>query len=139
MTKITSIKNRAAEHMLALLEGTRNGSESLQQALNRALNKATDRLNDCINARIESIGDSLIAQASAETAKPFDKANKVSAQIDKLNGAMDTLFSAHMKACAKLNERRASYLTDEELAKAREKSTALLVKRRALLNRKRYF
>lgn len=139
MTKITSIKNRAAEHMLALLEGTRNGNERLQSALNRALNKATDRLNDCINARIESIGDSFIAQASAETTKPFDKANKVSAQIDKLNGAMDTLFSAHLKATAKLGERGAAYLTDEELAKAREKSTALLVKRRELLNRKRYF
>ena len=137
MTKITSIKNRAAEHMLALLEGTRKGNERLQSALNRALNKATDRLNDCINARIESIGASLIAQASAETTKPFDKANKVAAQIDKMNAAMDTLFSAHLKACAKLNERRASYLTDEELAKAREKSTALLVKRRELLNRKR--
>ena len=137
MTKITSIKNHAAEHMLALLEGTRNGTERLQTALSRALNKATDRLNDCINARIESIGDSLIAQASAETTKPFDKANKVSAQIDKLNGTMDTLFSAHLKATAKLGERRAAYLTDEELAKAREKSTALLVKRRELLNRKR--
>lgn len=139
MTKITSIKNRAAEHMLALLEGTRNGNESLQSALNRALNKATDRLNDCINAHIESIGDSLIAQASAETTKPFDKANKVAALIDKLNDAMDNLLSAHLKAIAKLGERRASYLTDEELAKAREKSTALLVKRRELLNRKRYF
>ena len=132
MTKITSIKNRAAEHMLALLEGTRNGNERLQTALNRALNKATDRLNDCINARIESIGDSLIAQANAETTKPFDKANKVSAQIDKL-------FSAYLKAAAKLGERRAAYLTDEELANAREKSTALLVKRRELLSRKRHF
>ena len=139
MTKITSIKNRAAEHMLALLEGTRNGTERPQSALNRALNKAADRLNDCINARIESIGDSLIAQASAETTKPFEKASKVSAQIDKLNGAMHTLFSAHLKATAKLNERRAAYLTDVELAKARDKSTALLVKRRELLNRKRYF
>lgn len=89
--------------------------------LNRALNKATDRLNACVNARIESIGDSLIAQASAETTKPFDKANKVSAQIDKLT------------------KRRAAYLTDDELTKARDKSTALLVKRRELLNRKRYF
>ena len=139
MTKITSIKNRAAEHMLALLEGTRKGNERLQSALNRALNKATDRLNTCINARIESIGASLIAQASAETTKPFDKANKVSAQIDKLNGAMDTLFSAHLKVTAKLGEHRAAYLTDEELAKAREKSTALLVKRRELLNRRRLF
>ena len=137
MTKITSIKNRAAEHMIALLEGTRNGTERLHVALNRALNKVTDRLNDCVNARIESIGESLIAQASAETTKPFDKANKVLAQIDKLNGAMDTLFSAHLKATAKLGERRAAYLTDEELAKARDKSTALLVKRRELLNRKR--
>lgn len=139
MTKITSIKNRAAEHMLALLEGTRNGNERLQSALNRALNKAAGRLNACINARIESIGDSLIVQASAETTKPFDKANKVSAQIDKMNAAMDTMFSAHMKATAELGERRAAYLTDEELAKAREKSTALLVQRRELLNRKRYF
>lgn len=137
MTKITSIKNRAAEHMLALLEGTRNGNESLQSALNRALNKVSERLDNCINARIESIGDSLIAQASAETTKPFDKANKVSAQIDKLSGALDTLFSAHLKATAKLGERRAAYLTAEELAKARDKSKALLVKRRELLNRKR--
>lgn len=139
MTKITTIKNHAAEHMLALLEGTRNGTERLQTALNRALNKATDRLNDYVNARIESIGDSLIAQAHAETAKPFTKANKVSDQIAKLNDAMDTLFSVHLKATAKLGERRAAYMTDEELAKARDKATALLVKRRELLNRKRYF
>lgn len=139
MTKITSIKNRAAEHMLALLEGTRNGNERLQSALNRALNKATDRLDNCINTHIESIGDSLIAQANAETSKPFDKAHKISERIAKMNGVMDVLFSEHLKATAKLGERRAAYLTDEELAKAREKSTALLVKRRELLNRKRYF
>lgn len=139
MSNTEDLARRAAEHMLALLEGTRNGNERLQSALNRALNKATARLNACINARIESIGDSLIAQASVETTKPFDKANKVSAQIDKLNGAMDPLFSAHLKAIAKLGERRADCLTDEELAKAREKSKALLVKRRELLNRKRYF
>ena len=135
----TEIKIRIKEVVLAVAEAVSKGVNRLQSALNRALNKVSERLNDCINARIESIGDSLIAQASAETTKPFDKANKVSAQIDKLNGAMDTLFSAHLKACAKLNERRSTYLTDEELAKAREKSTALLVKRRELLNRKRYF
>lgn len=139
MTKITTIKNHAAEHMLALLEGTRNGTERLQTALNRALNKVSDRLDTCINASIESIGDSLIAQAHAEAAKPFAKANKVSEQIDKLNSAMDTLFSAHLKACAKLGERRAAYLTDEELDKANKKSTAMHIKRRELLNRKRYF
>lgn len=133
------IKTQSAELLLALLEGTRNGTERLQSVLNRALNKATDRLNACINARIESIGDSLSAQAHAETAKPFEKANKVSATIDKLNVAMDNLFNAHLKAIAKLGERRAAYLTDEELTKAHEKSTALLVKRRELLNRKRYF
>lgn len=135
----TEIKIRIAEIILAVAEAVSKGVNRLRYHLNRVLNKATDRLNDCINARIESIGDSLIAQASAETTKPFDKANKVSAQIDKLNGAMDTLFSAHLKATAKLGERRAAYLTDEELAKARDKSTALLVKRRELLNRKRYF
>lgn len=135
----TEIKIRIKEVVLAVAEAVSKGANRLQSALNRALNKATDRLNDCINALIESIVDSIIAQARAETTKPFDKANRVAAQIDKLNGAMDTLFSAHLKACAKLNERRASYLTDEELAKARDKSTALLVKRRELLNRKRYF
>ena len=139
MTKITSIKNRAAEHMLALLEGIRNGNERLQSALNRALNKETDRLNACINARIESIGDSLIAQAHAEAAKPFDRANKVSEQIDELNGAMDALLIVHLKVTEELGEHRAAYLTDEELNKANKKSTALLVKHRELLNRKRYF
>lgn len=135
----TEIKIRIKEVVLAVAEAVSKGLNRLRYHMNRVLNKVSDRLDDCINASIESIGDSLIAQASAETTKPFDKANKVSAQIDKLNGAMDTLFSAHLKACAKLGERRAAYLTDEELAKAHEKSTALLVKRRELLNRKRYF
>ena len=139
MSKTITIKVRIAEITLALAEATGNGVSRLQSGLNRVLNKATDRLNDCINARIEFIGDCLIAQAHAENNKPFDRANKVSAQIAKLNGAKDTLFSEHLKETAKLGERRASYLTDEELAKAREKSTALLVKRRELLNRKRYF
>lgn len=133
----TKIKIRITEINLAVAEAVSKGVNRLRYQLNRVLNKVSDRLDDCIDARIESIGDSLIAQASAETTKPFDKANKVAAQIDKLNGAMDVLFSAHLKACAKLGERRAAYLTDEELAKARDKSTALLVKRRELLNRKR--
>ena len=135
----TEIKIRIAEINLAVAEAVSKGVNRLRYHLNRVLNKVGERLDNCINARIESIGDSLIAQASAETTKPFDKANKVSAQIDKLNGAMDTLFSAHLKATAKLGERRAAYLTDEELVKASEKYTALLVKRRELLNRKRYF
>ena len=135
----TEIKIRIKEVVLAVAEAVSKGVNRLRYHMNRVLNKVSDRLNDCINARIESIGDSLIAQASAETTKPFDKANKVAAQIDKLNGAMDTLFSVHLKATSKLNERRAAYLTDDELAKARDKSTALLVKRRELLNRKRYF
>lgn len=117
----TEIKIRIAEIILALAESTSNGVTRLQAALNRALNKATGRLDDCINDSIESIGDSLIAQAHAEIMKPFDKANKVSEQIDKLH------------------ELRASYLTDEEVKKASDKCNALMVKRRELLNRKRYF
>lgn len=124
----TEIKIRNAEIILALAEATGNGVSRLQSGLNRALNKATDRLNTCINARIESIGDSLIAQAHAENTKPFDKANKVSEQVAKLN-----------EQIAKLNEQRAAYLTDEEVKKASDKCTALMVKRRELLNRKRYF
>lgn len=135
----TNIKIRIAEIILALAEATGNGVSRLQSGLHRVLNKVSERLDTCINARIESLGEALFVQASAETTKPFDKANKVSAHIEKLNVAMDTLFSAHLKATAKLGERRAAYLTDDELAKAREKSTALLVKRRELLNRKRYF
>lgn len=135
----TEIKIRIAEINLAVAEAVSKGVNRLRYHLNRILNKVSDRIDDCINARIEYIMYSLYAQANAETTKPFDKANKVSAQIDKLNGAMDVLFSAHLKACAKLGERRAAYLTDEELTKARVKSTALLVKRRELLNRKRYF
>ena len=139
MSKTIEIKVRIAETTLALAEATGNGVSRLQSGLNRVLNKATERLNAYINARIEALGEALFVQASAETTKPFDKANKVSAQIDKLNAAMDALFSTHLKECAELGERRAAYLTDEELAKASEKSTALLVKRRELLNRKRYF
>ena len=117
----TEIKIRIKEVALAVAEATGNGVSRLQSALNRVLNKATDRLNACINAHIESIGDSLIAQAHAEVAKPFAKANKVSEQIDKLG------------------ERRAAYLTDEELDKANKKSMALNIKYHELLNRKRYF
>lgn len=117
----TEIKIRIAEINLAVAEAVSNGVNRLRYHLNRVLNNVGECLDDCINDRIESIGDSLIAQASAETTKPFDKANKVSEQIDKLN------------------DLRASYLTDEELTKARDKSTALLNKRRELLNRKRYF
>lgn len=117
----TEIKIRIAEIILALAEATGNGVSGLQSGLNRVLNKATERLNAYINARIESIGDSLIAQAHAESSKPFDNANKVSAQITKLN------------------ELRASYLTDEEVKKASDKCNALMVKFRELLNRKRYF
>lgn len=117
----SEIKIRIAEIILALVESTSNGVTRLQAALNRVLNKATDGLNACINARIESIGDSLITQAHAENKKPFDKANKVSEQIDKLN------------------ELRASYLTDEEVKKASDKCTALYIKHHELLNRKRYF
>lgn len=135
----TEIKIHIAEIILALAEAVSKGVNRLRYHLNRVLNKVGERLDNCINARIESIGDSLIAQAHAENTKPFDKANKVSAQIDKLNGAMDTLFSAYQRATAKLNEQRAAYLTDEEVKKASDKCTALMVKRRELLNRKRYF
>ena len=135
----TEIKISIKEVVLAVAEAVSNGVNRLHYHINRVLNNVSGRLDDCINASIESIGDSLIAQASAETTKPFDKDNKVAARIDRLNGAMDALFSAHLKACAKLNERRAAYLTDEELAKACDKSAALLAKRRELLNRKRYF
>lgn len=117
----TEIKIRIAEINLAVAEAVSKGVNRLRYHLNRVLNNVGERLDNCINARIEYIGYYLYAQASDETTKPFDKANKVSAQIDKLN------------------ELRASYLTDEELAKARDKSTALLDKRRELLNRKRYF
>lgn len=135
----TEIKIRIAETNLAVAEAVSKGVNRLHYHLNRVLNNVGERLDNCINARIESIGDSLIAQAHAEAAKPFAKANKVSEQIDKLNGAMDALFSAYLKATAKLGERRAAYLTDEELDKANKKSTALHIKRRELLNRKRYF
>lgn len=135
----TEIKIRIEEVVMAVAVAVSKGVNRLHYHMNRVLNKVSERLDNCINARIESIGDSLIVQASAETTKPYDKAHKVSAQINKLNGAMDTMFSAHLKATAKLGERRAAYLTDEELGKALDKSTALLVKRRELLNRKRYF
>ena len=121
MTKTIEIKVRIAEITLALAEATGNVVSRTQSGLNRVLNKATERLNACINARLEALGETLFLQASAENIKPFDKADNVSAQI------------------AKLNELRAAYLTDEEVKKARDKCTALLVKRRELLNRKRYF
>ena len=139
MSKTIEIKVRIAEITVALAGATGNGVNRLQYHLNRVLNKVSERLDKCINAHIKGLGEALIAQASAETTKPFDKANKVEAQIDKLHGEMDILFSAYRKATAKLGERRAAYLTDEELAKARDKSKALLVKRRELLNRRRLF
>ena len=117
----TEIKIRIAEIILAVAEAVSKGVNRLRYHLNRVLNKVGERLDNCINARIESIGDSLIAQAHAENTKPFDKANKVSDLI------------------AKLNEQRAAYLTDEEVKKASDKCQALMVKRRELLNRKRYF
>lgn len=117
----TEIKIRIAEINLAVAEAVSNGVNRLRYHLNRVLNKVGERLDDCINDSIESIEDSLIAQAHVENKKPFDNANKVSEQIDKLH------------------ELRASYLTDEEVKKASDKCTALLVKRRELLNRKRYF
>lgn len=115
------IKIRIAEIILALAEATANGVSRLQSGLNRVLNKATERLNACINTRLENLGEALFVQASTENIKPFDNADKVSAQITKLN------------------EQRAAYLTDEEVKKASDKCNALLVKRRKLLNRKRYF
>ena len=117
----TEIKIRISEIILAVAEATGNGVSRLQSGLNRVLNKATERLNACINTRIESIGDSLIAQAHVENTKPFDKANKVSELI------------------AKLNEQRAALLTDEEVKKASDKCTALMVKRSPGTDSKRYF
>ena len=117
----TEIKIRIAEINLAVAEAVSKGVNRLRYHLNRVLNKVGERLDNCINARIEGLGEALFVQASTENIKPFDKADKVSAQISKLN------------------EQRAAYLTDEEVKKASDKCTALLVKRRELLNRKRYF
>ena len=121
MSKTIEIKVRIAEITLYLAEATGNGVSRIQSGLNRVLNKATERLNAYINTRLESLGEALFVQANAENTKPFDKARKVSAQI------------------AKLLKQRAAYLSDEEVNKAIDKYTALLVKRRELLNRKRYF
>lgn len=118
MTK-TEIKIRIAEIILALAEAVSKGVNRLRYHLNRVLNKVGERLDNCINARIEALGEALFVQACTENIKPFDKANEVSAQITKLI------------------ELRAVYLADEEVKKASDKCTALLVKRRELLNRKR--